>query len=668
MIIADNAKHLANAGFEPNASNVYLAHFLGPAGAVKALSVSPETPVSQAVSSAAIYANPSVFNKVRTVGDLINWSGNTLLRRAKEVGRGHFEAGGVAGRHGYALDGGVDDVQNPYDTSDDETDYVKPGLNALDVAGRDPSTSIPTDIPVGTKPAIKAGLVPEVTAAPEAAPTKTDTTPATGVVPPPVEDIVVTAKPDPRGKPQSAPRENIYGRGKQDPLSYEGGKIPNYSYDYMTEPFFKGIKRGSAGSIIPLLTGIAAMGTAPTRSLGVALATGLGAGAQSYAGLANERNKQLVQRQIGTARYADSVQKLFEKEAVPLGGGKYYYRGREINQAEYDQMLNDAITNKSGVLLPSIPETAKPYQAPKAPEQAKPVEITDKPDMTSTVGIFANAYRDPVVVNARERVAAARQAVSSERLKLGDAQLLTNPAAVQAVRDRITTAENQENSATAEMNKRLGDLTGTQLATLGAGQQETFLNTVQKAAKLQEEFSAMRPLLQQVDAMRRIGFKGGPGQSGWATIANFISRFGNLSEEQSKLLGSAADDVSRQKILASTFGGAVFDPANPGKAAEWLVNNVILPRAADIKREMAVINKRATPTAMPAPTTGIVTPVTRAPNPTPDQATGGRTIKGADNIWRAGSLQDIMKDSRIKKGDTYQIVSPDGRVTGEGKK
>lgn len=37
-----------------------------------------------------------------------------------------------------------------------------------------------------------------------------------------------------------------------------------------------------AENIVPLLTGLAAMGTAPTRSLGVALASGLGAGAQSW--------------------------------------------------------------------------------------------------------------------------------------------------------------------------------------------------------------------------------------------------------------------------------------------------------------------------------------------------------------------------------------------------
>jgi len=646
-LIASNAKIVERGGFEPDAGNVYLAHFLGPDTAVRVLRANPNEPIGRYVSREAIAANPPL-QKNPTVGGTINWARGYMAKQANYLNRNRRSAGGLAGRDGYQVGGSPKTDQELAEelTANTPTEEV-----------------IPAPPMRKTETAPQAGL-----AAGEAATTTpTDTTPATGVAPP-VEDIVVNAKPDPRGRPQRTPRENIYGRGKQDPLSYEGGKIPNYSYDYMTEPFFKGIKRGSAGSIIPLLTGIAAMGTAPTRSLGVALATGLGAGAQSYAGLANERNKQLVQRQIGTARYADSVRAYFEKEAVPLGGGKYYYRGREINQAEYDQMLNDAITNKSGVLLPSIPETAKPYQAPKAPEPAKPVEITDKPDMSTTTGVFAAAFNDSIAQNARQRIADAREVSKEERLKLGDAQLLTSPTALQAVRDRITAAESAETSATAELNKRLGDLTGTQLATLGAAQQETFLRTVERAAKLQEEFSAMRPLLQQIDAMKKVGFKGGPGQGGWATIADFISRFGNLSEEQSKLLGSAADDVSRQKILASTFGGAVFDPANPGKAAEWLVNNVILPRATDIRREMAEINKRATPTAMPTPTTGIATPVTRAPEPAPPQATGKPASLGRDNVWRAMRLEDIMNDSRIKKGAPYEILGPDGRVTGEGKK
>jgi hypothetical protein len=48
--------------------------------------------------------------------------------------------------------------------------------------------------------------------------------------------------------------------------------------------FFRGLARGKASSVIPFLTGIAAMGTARTVSPGVAIAAGLGAGAQAAQG------------------------------------------------------------------------------------------------------------------------------------------------------------------------------------------------------------------------------------------------------------------------------------------------------------------------------------------------------------------------------------------------
>ena len=55
-----------------------------------------------------------------------------------------------------------------------------------------------------------------------------------------------------------------------------------------------------SSKIIPLLTGIAAMGTAPTRSLGVALASGVGAGAQAYLPT-KQRQAQLAQTEAETA-------------------------------------------------------------------------------------------------------------------------------------------------------------------------------------------------------------------------------------------------------------------------------------------------------------------------------------------------------------------------------
>lgn len=60
----------------------------------------------------------------------------------------------------------------------------------------------------------------------------------------------------------------------------ERGKIRGLYEDAVEKA--KGMGLNKAENLIPLLTGIATMGTAPTRSLGVALASGVGAGAQSY--------------------------------------------------------------------------------------------------------------------------------------------------------------------------------------------------------------------------------------------------------------------------------------------------------------------------------------------------------------------------------------------------
>jgi len=59
--------------------------------------------------------------------------------------------------------------------------------------------------------------------------------------------------------------------------------------------FFGNLKRGKADAVLSLLTGLAAMGTAPTRSFGVALAAGLGAGAKTYQGQ-REYQEKLAQQ------------------------------------------------------------------------------------------------------------------------------------------------------------------------------------------------------------------------------------------------------------------------------------------------------------------------------------------------------------------------------------
>lgn len=69
-----NGRELQGAGIAPTDSNLYLAHFLGGDGAVKALSAPDSAPLTSVVSPEAIQANPKVLGSLQTVGDLKAWA------------------------------------------------------------------------------------------------------------------------------------------------------------------------------------------------------------------------------------------------------------------------------------------------------------------------------------------------------------------------------------------------------------------------------------------------------------------------------------------------------------------------------------------------------------------------------------------------------------------
>jgi hypothetical protein len=202
-LIEGNARVIERGGFEPDAGNVYLAHFLGPDTAVKVLRASPNAPIANYVSEEAIMANPPL-QKNPTVGGVIDWARGSMAKQAARLSRA---SGGLAGRNGYA-DGGVEE----------DPDMVARQLFET------------TEAPV--EQAAPTGLAPADKPAAPAAP----------------------ATPAPA---QAAPEDNN---------------------------FFRGLARGKATSVIPFLTGIGALGTARTVSPGVAIAAGLGAGAQAAQG------------------------------------------------------------------------------------------------------------------------------------------------------------------------------------------------------------------------------------------------------------------------------------------------------------------------------------------------------------------------------------------------
>ena len=88
----ENGQYLKGRGLETTNRNLYLAHFLGPQGAVNVLSVDPSTPVERVLGEDQIAANASVL-RGKTVGQVLAWA-EGLQSGAKGGGGGQAFTGG----------------------------------------------------------------------------------------------------------------------------------------------------------------------------------------------------------------------------------------------------------------------------------------------------------------------------------------------------------------------------------------------------------------------------------------------------------------------------------------------------------------------------------------------------------------------------------------------
>lgn len=71
-----NAGVLKANGFDPNPTNLSLAHFAGPGGATAILGSDPSTPIETVMGGAAMKANPWLSGK--TAGDVVDWAGRRI--------------------------------------------------------------------------------------------------------------------------------------------------------------------------------------------------------------------------------------------------------------------------------------------------------------------------------------------------------------------------------------------------------------------------------------------------------------------------------------------------------------------------------------------------------------------------------------------------------------
>ena len=113
---SDNQAALVKAGITPNMANTYMAHFLGPAGAVKfmaGLEANPDQPASNLVSAEAIAANRNVFYKR-----------DGSMRTAQEVY--DRQTAGFQGPGNLNAKSGADWLQNALDAAKKWSDVNQP--------------------------------------------------------------------------------------------------------------------------------------------------------------------------------------------------------------------------------------------------------------------------------------------------------------------------------------------------------------------------------------------------------------------------------------------------------------------------------------------------------------------------------------------------------------
>lgn len=531
-LIAGNAKIVERAGFEPDAGNVYLAHFLGPDTAVKVLRADPSAPISRYVSAEAIRANPPL-QKNPTVGGTINWARGYMDKQAERLSRQERAFGGVAGRNGYALAGGVEDEKKEFQFPDQlfkdvndlkETDKLIEGLDVQKVTPG-PETRFTED--AAPQQALAAGAPAPMPAAPVA------------------EKPVGLAAADAAAAP--APKDNNIFRGK----------------------FVTGLKEGKATSVIPFLSGLAAMGTAPTRSLGVALSAGIGAGAQAAQGqraFGIKQGELQVAKQLADARTAEITKGILEKRYQFLEDGQVY-------DTYTDTFLpTDLATIAKGKAFKAGPMEAITGRNEGAVSRSeylkgKPTAGTEQQNIPANTSYKANPSNpretilaagefNPGVVDARADRDAAEGKMKSLYQALSAPGI--GPERYAQLSNLYSLAKIDYDKANSLWKDTLTNVTASGISALDAGNQalisvnaQTLVPLIaagQQALKTKNTINQMGPVIQQ----------GGPLTNMLSKIGAALKDVGASSDLVDSILG-APDQVQQQNLLASQLELAGMD-------------------------------------------------------------------------------------------------------------
>jgi hypothetical protein len=610
MIIADNAKHLQKNGFDTNARNVYLAHFLGPAGAVRALKAAPNTPVELAVNQESIDANPDVFakRKIRTVGELLNWTGNTMAKRAKEMGRA---SGGLAGREGY-LEGG--DVAAPtYSKSQQEQiDFEEDQRKAAEQAALDEviaRTPIATINPTPGTSVVSSGSA--------AQPVKEDGLAAGSPVnmAGAVNETVPAAK-NQQGLGAGSPEDMARAVAEAAPAAEKpqglGAAAPKDNNIFKGK-FFTGLKEGKATSVIPFLSGLAAMGTAPTRSLGVALSAGIGAGAQAAQAQRAFKIKQGeldVAKQLADARTMEITKGVLDGRFKILEGGmvKDTVTGEYLSVSDAAKarevlfkMGPQAAIGSAGFDGMSAEEYAKKYPPAGSNSQKMPAI----PSYRAKGGgpaetILALAEFNPGVTKAKVERQDAEAAMNQLYEKASEPGIGTERQAQLFKLHELSTQKYEKAN-----NLWLGlikDVAGPAIDAYKAGNQALISVNAETLVPLitaGQEAVRMKSTIEQV---MPIVTRGGPLSEVLSTLGSGLKQIGVSSGLVDSILG-APDETQRQNLLVGQLKLAGMDAAaieslRAGGSAQFeqaavraILNNLSARADADIAAAVEANNQ-----------------------------------------------------------------------------
>jgi len=619
-LIANNAKIVERAGFEPDAGNVYLAHFLGPDTAVKVLRADPSAPISRYVSEEAIKANPPL-QKNPTVGGAINWARGYMRKQAEYLDRRQRASGGLAGRNGYAVNGRVDDEFN-----------IPEDINALSEMEKLPTEEI---VPAPEVRKAEGLAPPAAVATPNAMPTdlapKQDTP----------ESMARTIAETPPAV--------------EKPVGLGAAAAPAAQPVAEDNNFFRGLKRGKATSVIPFLSGLAAMGTAPTRSLGVALSAGIGAGAQAAQA---QRAFGIKQGELGVAKQLADARTMEITKGILEGRYEFLENGM-VRDTYTDTFLpTDLATIAKGKAFKNGPMEAITGTTPGAMSrkdylEKNPTAGSNVPDLPPSFSyevdpknpsktIFALAEMTPGVRDARKARDKAEYTMNALHKTLSDPGIGQNRLA--QLTNAYTLSVGDYNRANDQWEKVLTNVASTPIKALEAG--NTALINV-NAEALGPLIADARTALATKETIKQIRGnigEGGPLAPLQQNIGQRMKQVGFSEDFVKSLIGQDPASLNVQNSLANQLTLNGIDPAtlrdgagtiNARKAVEALLNNV------DKRADGQIAAFDAANTAFKYNPLGADTP--------------GKSINAQRGEYDAKYLREQPKPGTYPKGTVYYV-------------